>query len=39
MTEGIEFVAALGRTRKGMYKVKILTDQAYCNMSLKGAQM
>jgi hypothetical protein len=39
MTEGIEFVSALARTRKGMKRVKILIDQAYGNISLKGAQM
>jgi hypothetical protein len=39
MTEWIEFVAALARTRKGMKRVKFFTDQAYGNMSLRGAQI
>jgi hypothetical protein len=39
MIEVIGFVAALARTGKGMKKIKILTDQAYGNMGLKGAQL
>jgi hypothetical protein len=39
MIELIGFVAALARTGKGMTKVKILTDQAYGNRGLKGAQL
>jgi hypothetical protein len=34
-----DFVAALAMIRKGMNEIKILTDQAYGNTSLKRKQI
>jgi hypothetical protein len=39
MPEVKDFVAALSRAVKVIKKPKILTDQAYCNKSLKRTQV
>jgi hypothetical protein len=39
MTKMRHFVVVLARTGKSMKEVKILTDQAYGNISLKKKQM